>query len=223
MDGGTGCEQAAKAVKREAAVGAEIALVVSGASGAALARHFAVTALAGDGVAVLHLIMTGPGTKVAAHELGEEWSTAARFRDSLASDDAVRSRIRPWSDAELMAPVSSGSHRLDGVVVLPCSAGMAGSLANGISRGLGQRVADVALKQRWPLVLGVRETPMSPILLTNLSRLAQAGAHIVPPVPAFYLCPDGAEAMRVFMDHYVVRVLDLLGIPTPGEGLRWNG
>jgi 4-hydroxy-3-polyprenylbenzoate decarboxylase len=204
-------------------LGTELALVVSGASGTALARHFAMAALTSDAVGVLHLVMTGPACKVAAHELGEEWSTAARFRDSLPVDGASRTRVQAWSDSELMSPVSSGSHRLGGVVVLPCSAGMVGSLANGISRGLAQRVADVALKQRWPLVLGVRETPMSPVLLTNLGRLAQAGAHIVPPIPAFYLRPDEAEAMRVFMDHYVMRVLDLLDIPISGDGLRWNG
>jgi flavin prenyltransferase len=204
-------------------VGAELALVVSGASGAALARHLAVRALVDGAVDTLHLVMTGPGGKVAAHELGEEWATAARFRDSLPLEKKTRAKVQAWSDAELMAPVSSGSHRLDGVIVLPCSAGMVGSLAHGISRGLGQRVADVALKQRWPLVLGVRETPMSLILLTNLRLLAEAGAHVVPPVPAFYLRPDEAGAMRVFMDHYVMRVLDLLRIPSGGERLRWNG
>ena len=100
---------------------------------------------------------------------------------------------------------------------------MAGAIANGISRGLSQRVADVAIKQRWPLVLGIRETPMSPILLENLLRLARVGAHIVPPLPAFYLNPDEVSAMSVFIDHYCVRLLDLLGIDTEGSGLRWKG
>jgi 4-hydroxy-3-polyprenylbenzoate decarboxylase len=109
------------------------------------------------------------------------------------------------------------------VVVLPCSSGMAGGLANGISRGLGQRVADVALKQRWPLVIGIRETPMSSILLANLLTLARAGAHIVPPLPAFYLRPDETSALRSFIDHYSLRVLDLLHIPGGREELRWQG
>jgi len=109
-----------------------------------------------------------------------------------------------------------------GVVIVPCSAGMAGSVANGVSRGLGQRVADVALKQRWPLILGVRETPMSAVLLENLLTLARAGAHIVPPVPAFYLRPDPAASWEAFMDHYALRIMDLLGFELPGEGLRWK-
>jgi 4-hydroxy-3-polyprenylbenzoate decarboxylase len=99
---------------------------------------------------------------------------------------------------------------------------MAGSLANGISRGLAQRVADVALKQRWPLLIGIRETPMSTILLENLLRLARAGAHIVPPLPAFYLNPDETTAYRIFVDHFCMRLLDLLGIPTRDNGLRWR-
>jgi 4-hydroxy-3-polyprenylbenzoate decarboxylase len=122
-----------------------------------------------------------------------------------------------------MSPIASGSHPLTGVVLLPCSAGMAGSLANGISRGLAQRVADVALKQRWPLVIGIRETPMSSILLANLLTLARAGAHIVPPLPAFYLSPDDTSALRTFIDHYCVRLLDLLQIPSDREDLRWRG
>ena len=198
-------------------MGVELALVVSGASGVELARRFARRAL-GAGVDGLHLVLTGPAGRVAAHELGPEWSTARRFAEGLGDD-----RVRPWSDEDLMAPIASGSHRLAGVVVLPCSAGMAGALAGGISRGLGQRVADVALKQRWPLVLGIRETPMSPILLENLLRLARAGAHIVPPAPAFYLRPDPAAAWETFLDHHCLRILDLLGLAGLPEDLRWNG
>ena len=81
-------------------------------------------------------------------------------------------------------------HHLDVYVGVSAGAFVAASLANGISRGLAQRVADVALKQRWPLLIGIRETPMSSILLENLLRLAHAGAHIVPPLPAFDLKPD---------------------------------
>ena len=138
-------------------------------------------------------------------------------------DDDLRHRIHPHTDSDLTAPIASGSHQLHGVVVLPCSAGMAGSLANGISRGLAQRVADVALKQRWPLLIGIRETPMSTILLENLLCLARAGAHVVPPLPAFYLKPDEATAQRVFIDHYCMRLFDLLSLPAKNHGLRWQG
>lgn len=201
----------------------ELALVVSGGSGSILATRFARAALESAQIDALHLVVTGPAGKVLAHEMGSEWASAKGVRDQLPLDEELRCRIHPYTDADIAAPIASGSHRLQGVVVLPCSAGMAGSLANGISRGLGQRIADVALKQRWPLLIGIRETPMSVILLENLLRLARAGAHIVPPLPAFYLIPDEAEAQSVFIDHYCMRLLDLLGLPAEDDGLRWRG
>jgi 4-hydroxy-3-polyprenylbenzoate decarboxylase len=200
----------------------ELALVVSGASGTALAARFAEMVLGSGAVTTLHLVLTDPGRTVAGHELGPEWSSAKGFAAQLELADDERARIRSWADADLMAPISSGSVPLVGSVVLPCSAAMVGAIASGASRGLGQRVADVALKQGWPLLLGVRETPMSVILLANLHTLAQAGAKIVPPLPAFYLKPDPATAYATFVDHYCLRLLDLLGIELPGEGLRWT-
>ena len=208
---------------RALTMAAELALLVSGGSGCVLATRFAVAALESGRIAALHLVVTGAASKVLGHEIGPEWASARGVRDNLPLDDDHRSKIVPYTDSDLAAPIASGSYRLDGVVVLPCSAGMAGSLAHGISRGLAQRVADVALKQRWPLLIGIRETPMSTILLENLLRLAQAGAHIVPPLPAFYLTPDEETAQRVFIDHYCMRLLDLLAIPSEDAGLRWEG
>jgi len=204
-------------------VARELALVISGASGSTLAARFAAAVLESGEVGGLHLVVTPAAGKVLNHEMGSEWATARGFRDQLPVSEDLRERVHPWSDAELTAPIASGSHRLNGVVVLPCSAGMAGALAHGISRGLAQRVADVALKQRWPLLLGIRETPMSEILLENLLRLARAGAHIVPPMPTYYLRPDETTAQRVFVDHFCMRLLDLLEIPTGDLGLRWQG
>jgi len=188
-----------------------------------LAVRFAQAALESGRVDALHLVVTGPATKVLAHELGPEWASARGLRDNLPLSDDLRKRIRPHLDSDLTAPIASGSHVLRGVVVLPCSAGTAGALAHGISRGLAQRVADVALKQRWPLLLGIRETPMSSILLENLLKLARAGAHIVPPLPAFYLKPEEAAAQQIFADHYCMRLLDLLGLAGDDGGLRWRG
>ena len=201
----------------------DLARVVSGGSGTVLAIRFAEMVMQSAAIDSLHLVVTGPASKVLAHEVGPEWASARGFRENLPVSDELRSRIRPYADSDLTAPIASGSHLLRGVVVLPCSAGMVGSVANGISRGLAQRAADVALKQRWPLLLGVRETPMSPILLENLLTLSRAGAHIVPPLPAFYLRPDEASAMRRFVDHYCLRLLDLLEIPYEEPGLRWQG
>ncbi len=199
----------------------EIALAVSGASGMRLPVRFAEMALGSGMVGRLHVVITPPATKVLSHELGADRSSPRGFRDGLEVDEASRERLVTWTDSDLMAPIASGSYSLRGVVVLPCSAGMAGSLAHGLSRGLAQRVADVALKQRWPLVIGIRETPMSAILLDNLHRLALAGAHVVPPIPAFYLRSGDEAATRQFVDHYCLRVLDLLGIVLDRDDLRW--
>jgi len=201
----------------------ELALVVSGGSGMALPRRLVVLALESGRVDTLHLVITGAAGKVLAHELGPEWSSPRSFRDQLPVSEALRERVRPWTDSDLMAPVASGSHPLDGVLVVPCSAGMAASLAHGTSRGLAQRVADVAIKQKWPLVVGIRETPMSAILLENLLQLARLGAHVVPPLPAFYMVADEREAQRLFIDHYCMRVLDLVGLRLDREDLRWQG
>ena len=200
----------------------DLALLVSGGSGMALAARFAQTALEGGRIDTLHLVVTGPATKVLPHELGPEWASARGLRENLPLSDNLRERIRPYLDSELTAAIASGSHLLRGVVVLPCSAGTAGALAHGISRGLVQRVADVALKQRWPLLLGIRETPMSPILLENLLKLSRAGAHIVPPLPAFYLKPDETTAQHVYIAHYCMRLLDLLRLPSDDRDLRWQ-
>ncbi len=200
----------------------ELALLISGASGMVVAARFATLALEHADLDTLHLVVTQPAAQVLSTELGADWASAHKFRDHLQTSQDERTRIKTWSNDNLRAPISSGSHPLIGTVVLPCSAGTAGAVAHGISRGLLQRAADVALKQRWPLILGIRESPMSEILLENLLRLAKAGATIMPPVPAFYLTPDSQTALEEFIDHYCLRILDLLGIHIDRKELRWK-
>lgn len=202
--------------------GRELALLISGASGMVLAARFAELILEHGNLDVLHLVVTPPAAQVLSTELGADWASVDKFRDQLQASHNGQTRIKSWSNDDLGAPISSGSHVLIGTVVLPCSAGTAGAVANGISRGLLQRAADVALKQRWPLILGIRESPMSEILLENLLRLARTGATIMPPMPAFYLDPDPQNAFEEFMDHYCLRILDLLGIHLDRKELRWR-
>jgi 4-hydroxy-3-polyprenylbenzoate decarboxylase len=200
----------------------ELALLLSGASGAQLALALGRTALEHAALDTLHIALTPPALRVVAVELGPSWASPGAFRDRLAEHALATTTVRVWEDDDLCSPLASGSHPLLGTVVLPCSAGMAAAIATGISRGLVQRAADVALKQRWPLVVGIRETPLSQVVLRNLLLLAQAGAHVVPPIPAFYLKPDPATAWQRYLDHYSLRVLDLLGIRIAGDGLRWR-
>lgn len=109
------------------------------------------------------------------------------------------------------ASISSGSFHTDGMVIIPCSMKTLACIAHGLSDNLVHRAADVILKERRKLVLVPRETPLSSIHLQNMLTLSQAGAQIVPPVPAFYNRPRSLEEM---IDHIVARVLDQFGIQT---------
>ena len=117
-----------------------------------------------------------------------------------------------------MAPVASGSAPADAMAVCPCTMGALAAIANGLADNLIERAADVALKERRPLVLVPRETPLSAIHLENMLKLARAGATILPPVPGFYGRPSGVDDL---VDFVVARVLDHLGV-AHGLGPRWG-
>jgi len=117
-----------------------------------------------------------------------------------------------------MAPVASGSNPADAMAVCPCTMGTLGAIAHGLADNLIERAADVMLKERRPLVLVPRETPLSAIHLANMLTLAQAGAVILPPAPGFYARP---QAVADLVDFVVARVLDQLGVPHE-LGPRWG-
>jgi 4-hydroxy-3-polyprenylbenzoate decarboxylase len=200
-------------------MGRELALVVTGASGTRLAVRFAELAARHPEVSALHVVLSDGARFVLADELGGERATPHGFAAGLDLDAAARAKVRTWAEADMTAPIASGSYPLAGTVVLPCSAATACSLAAGVSRGLGQRVGDVALKQRWQLLLGFRESPLSAIHLRALLTLTEAGAVVAPPIPAFYL---GGDEMARFADHYCMRLLDMLALPLDRPDLRWR-
>jgi 4-hydroxy-3-polyprenylbenzoate decarboxylase len=117
-----------------------------------------------------------------------------------------------------MAPVASGSNPADAMAVCPCTMGTLGAIAHGLADNLIERAADVMLKERRPLVLVPRETPLSAIHLANMLTLAEAGAVILPPAPGFYA---GPRAVGDLVDFVVARVLDQLGVPHE-LGPRWG-
>jgi 4-hydroxy-3-polyprenylbenzoate decarboxylase len=117
-----------------------------------------------------------------------------------------------------MAPIASGSAPADAMAVCPCTMGTLGAIANGLADNLIERAADVALKERKPLVLVPRETPLSAIHLENMARLARAGATILPPTPGFYARPASVGEL---VDFVVARVLDHLGVAHE-LGPRWG-
>lgn len=197
-----------------------LALLVSGASGMLLPRHVLGRLAAHPEIERIHLVVSAGASQVLRHELGPEKTGAADLAAAAVPDPALREKIVTHRDNELDAPIASGSYRLTGAAVLPCSAGTLGALATGSARTLVHRAGAVALKERWPLVLGFRETPYSLVHVENMRRLLYAGATVLPPVPAFYI---GGEDLGRFLDHYTLRVLDRFGIAEPGEpGLRWS-
>ena len=197
-----------------------LALLVSGASGMLLPRHVLGRLAAHPEIERIHLVVSAGASQVLRHELGAERTGAADLAAAAVVEPGLREKIVTHRDNELDAPIASGSYRLTGVAVLPCSAGTLGALATGSARTLVHRAGAVALKERWPLVLGFRETPYSLVHVENMRRLLYAGATVLPPVPAFYI---GGEDLGRFLDHYTLRVLDRFGITDPGEpGLRWG-
>jgi 4-hydroxy-3-polyprenylbenzoate decarboxylase len=138
-----------------------------------------------------------------------------RHHAGVSTDGILR--CHPWGDVG--ATIASGSFRTRGMVILPCSMSTVAKLASGLSSDLLERAADVQLKERRPLVIVPRETPFSLIHLRNLTTLAEAGAHIVPAIPAWYHQPQTIEDL---VDFVVARALDLLGIEcVPLK--RWQG
>jgi 4-hydroxy-3-polyprenylbenzoate decarboxylase len=177
-------------------------LGVTGASGAIYAaRLLHHLRSAGNEV---HLVASRAGEQVSrfeGHPLPEE---ARPEEEDLLPGPLVRHR-----DDDLWAAPASGSFRHGGMVIAPCSAGTVGRLAAGTGETLLLRAADVCLKEGLPLILLVREAPLSLIHLRNLERLAEAGARIVPASPGFYSRPAGIEEL---VDGLLQRVLDLLGL-----------
>jgi 4-hydroxy-3-polyprenylbenzoate decarboxylase len=129
------------------------------------------------------------------------------------------SKIKEQSNADIGANVASGSYPTDAMIVLPCSMGTLARIANGIASQLIERAADVCLKEKRPLLLCVRETPLNKIHIRNLYRAADAGATIFPLVPAYYYRPASLDDLA---REFAYRVLAHLGLRQP-EAFRWKG
>ncbi|BAS28235.1 3-octaprenyl-4-hydroxybenzoate carboxy-lyase [Limnochorda pilosa] len=154
-----------------------------------------------------HLVITGPGRQTIPLET--EWTV--RQVQALAS--------RSYRIQDITAPLASGSFPTDGMAVIPCSIRSASAIAHSLDDNLLVRAADVTLKERRPLVLVVRESPLHLGHLQVLERLAEIGAILLPPVPAFYTRP---ESVNDLIDRTVERAMQLLNGPVPGA-YRWQG
>jgi len=186
-------------------------VVVTGASGSVYGmRLIEQLALSGHDVSVC---FTDAGREVTAYELGFELPTEDAGVASVALAAFLElpsaERIRVAYSSDLFDPIASGSHRTDAMVVCPCSMGFVASVAHGLADDLPERAADVMLKERRPLVLVPRETPLSLVHLRNLTAAAEAGAIIVPAMPAFYQRPESIDDLVSFVVGKVLDVLDV--------------
>jgi flavin prenyltransferase len=133
------------------------------------------------------------------------------YESPLSRDEVHALADHVHAIADVGASISSGSFRTLGMLVVPCSMRTVGEIASGVTSTLLTRAADVVLKERLPLVLMVRETPLNLIHLRNMTTVTEAGAVVFPPVPAFYAKPQSLEEM---VDHSVSRALDQFGLDT---------
>ena len=184
-------------------------VAITGASGAIYAlRTLRALLMNGDEV---HLIVSGFGWMLLREEAGFE-GKQAEFEDFLADRygaDIANGRLIVHQIGNMAAPVASGSVDLRGMVVVPCSMKYLSNIAHGASGNLIERAADVTLKERRPLILVPRETPMNLIHLRNMTAAAEAGAAILPAMPAFYQKPDTFDDLADFI---AGRILNLLGM-----------
>jgi 4-hydroxy-3-polyprenylbenzoate decarboxylase len=186
------------------------AVGITGGSGAPYALRLLQVLLAGGHE--VHAVVTPAGETVMQIECGIKPGKTLREREAAlgaAIESPGEGRLRLFDPMNLAAPISSGSFPSTGMVIVPCSTGTLGRIANGISSNLIERAADVMLKERRRLVVVPRETPLNEIHLRNMLALRQAGADILPASPAFYHRPRTIADM---VDMVVGRILDRLGV-----------
>lgn len=194
-----------------------IIVAITGASGAIFGAVL-VSELLKRPIEV-HLVVSDYGTKVMAHELGISGPMLPFLQSEFGLVPHELSILRQYSPDNLFAPPASGSFRHSGMVIAPCSMKTLAALAAGLADNLIVRSADVCLKEKRPLILLPRETPLSTIHLENMLKVARAGALLHPPVPAFYHRP---ETVRDIVNATIGRVLDHLGI-SHHLAAEWNG
>ena len=186
-----------------------ITVAITGASGAIFARELLRALEADDRVSRVNFVASENSLRVLAEEL--QISGRTNLLEKLLG--VAPAKTIQLSDADIGAPIASGSHPSAGMIVLPCSMGTLAAIALGLANSLIARAADVTLKERRPLILCVRETPFNRIHLRNMTLAAEAGATIFPVIPVFYIqSADSTELARQF----VCRVLAHIGLPQPG-------
>jgi len=200
-----------------------LTIATTGASGAIFLRHLLLAVARDKRVQTVNLVASDSALRVMAEELGLKGRS--RLVEQILGSSAGKSltasirKIQVQANADIGANIASGSYPADAMIVIPCSMGTLARVANGIASQLIERAADVCLKEKRPLVLCVRESPLNKIHIRNLYRAADAGATIFPLIPAFYYRPATLDAMA---REFACRVLAHVGLPQPGA-FRWKG
>lgn len=193
----------------------DLILAITGASGAIFAREMLRVLESDKRVETVNLIVSDGGMRVFAEEIG------VKGRNDLLKKLLGRApkKARLHANENIGADIASGSYPTDAMIVLPCSVGTLGRIANGFANNLIERAADVCLKEQRPLILCVRETPLNLIHIRNMAQAAEAGATIYPVMPTFYNQPKDTAAMA---RQFVCRVLTHVGLEQK-EMYRWKG
>ena len=187
----------------------EIVVAITGASGALYAGRL-LRALLLDGHGV-HLVLSKYGRYLLREELGyrPDKETLTEFLIRLYGEEITAGTLREYSVADQSSAIASGSFDTDGMVIVPCSIKTLSGIAHGHAENLVERAADVVLKERRRLIMVVRETPLNLIHLRNMTAVTEAGAVVLPAMPAFYQQPQTFDDLGDFI---AGRICSLLGI-----------
>lgn len=185
-----------------------VVLAITGASGAAIGMRIAERLADLPGVET-ELVVSAAARRTLAHEVAP---------DALQRLERLVDRVHDAGNVG--ASIASGSFRTAGMIVAPCSMHSLAAIATGLADNLIVRAADVHLKERRRLVLLARETPLHLGHLRNMVAVTEMGAIVMPPVPAFYQCP---QSVVEIVDHLAARAIDLLDLGLPQQAHQWAG
>jgi 4-hydroxy-3-polyprenylbenzoate decarboxylase len=195
-----------------------LTVAATGASGSIFLKQFLLAVEGDQRIRTVNFIASDSALRVMAEELKLK-GRSHLVAQVLGKSAKAPGKIHQQANADIGANIASGSYPADAMVVIPCSVGTLARIANGIASQLIERAADVSLKEKRPLILCVRETPLSKIHIRNMYRAADAGATVFPLIPAFYNRPRSVDEMA---HEFANRVLAHLGLPQPGA-YRWKG
>jgi flavin prenyltransferase len=192
-----------------------LTIAATGASGAIFTRALLLIAERDSRIGTVNFVASDNALRVFAEELG------IKGRSNLVQQilGAKAKKIAQQNNDDIGANIASGSYPTDAMIILPCSMGTLARIANGLASNLIDRAADVCLKEKRPLVVCTRETPLNRIHIRNMDLAASAGATIYPLIPTFYNHPKSLDAMA---HQFACRVMAFIGLPQP-DGYTWKG